>query len=90
VYVTLDTVVSLGREALSITLLVAAPCLGISLAVGFVVSLFQATTQIHDPTLSFVPKIIGVAAGLLVFGAWMLRTLMDYASRLIQSLPGSF
>lgn len=85
---TLDQVIAVGREALTITVLVAAPCLVLSMVVGFLVSVFQATTQIHDQTLSFVPKIVAVLAGLFIFGAWMLRTLADFAQRIFSKLPG--
>lgn len=85
---TLDQVLSIGRETLTVVLLVAAPCLGISMTVGFLISIFQATTQIHDQTLSFAPKILAVVAGLLLFGGWMLRTLAAFAQRIIERLPG--
>lgn len=85
---TLDQALALGREALTTVLLVAAPCLGISMAVGFLISVFQATTQIHDQTLAFVPKVLAVVVSLLLFGGWMLRTVVAFAQRLIESLPG--
>ncbi|HHW18198.1 MAG TPA: flagellar biosynthesis protein FliQ [Firmicutes bacterium] len=85
---TIDEVISIGKEALGVTVLVALPCLGVSILVGFLISIFQATTQIHDQTLSFVPKILAVMAALMVFGSWMLRTLVDFTQRLISRLPG--
>ncbi|HHY11836.1 MAG TPA: flagellar biosynthesis protein FliQ [Firmicutes bacterium] len=85
---TLDQVVSIGKETLGVTLLVAMPCLVISVAVGLLISIFQATTQIHDQTLSFVPKIVAVMLTLMLFGGWMLKTLVDFAQRLIEQLPG--
>jgi len=85
---TLDRVITLGREALTTTMIIAMPCLGLSLAVGFLISVFQATTQIHDQTMTFVPKILAVMVGLFVFGGWMLRTLVDFTLRLISNLPG--
>lgn len=84
---TLDQVINIGKEALTVTLLVAAPCLGVSMAVGFIISIFQATTQIHDQTLAFVPKILAVIATLFLFGSWMLRTLASFAQHVIESLP---
>lgn len=84
---TADQALALGREALTVALLVAAPCLGISMTVGFLISIFQATTQIHDQTLSFVPKVLGVVGSLLLFGGWMLRTLTAFAQRVITALP---
>jgi len=86
--VTVDQVLNIGRESLMVVLLVAAPCLGISMAVGFLISIFQATTQIHDQTLSFVPKILAVVVGLFLFGGWMLRTLTAFTQRIIERLPG--
>ncbi len=83
----LDQVVSIGKETLGTTLLVAMPCLVISVAVGLMVSIFQATTQIHDQTLSFVPKIVAVMLSLMLFGGWMLRTLVDFTLRLIERMP---
>jgi flagellar biosynthetic protein FliQ len=85
---TIDEALNIGKESLVMVLLIAAPCLGISVAVGFLVSIFQATTQIHDQTLSFVPKILAVVVALLVFGGWMLRTLVAFTQRIIERLPG--
>ena len=68
-------------------LLVAAPVLGLSMLVGLLVSLFQATTQINEQTLAFVPKIVAVLAAALLFGPWMMSTLVNYASRMLAMLP---
>lgn len=86
--VTLDQVISIGKETLGVTLLVAMPCLAVSITVGLLVSIFQATTQIHDQTLSFVPKILAVMVTLMLFGGWMLKTMVDFTTRLIEQLPG--
>ncbi len=67
---------------------VSAPVLVISVVVGFLVSVFQATTQIHDQTLSFVPKILSVLLALFLFGGWMLKTLLDFAQGYIGRLSG--
>jgi flagellar biosynthetic protein FliQ len=67
--------------------LVAAPVLGISLVVGLVVGIFQSTTQISEPTLSFVPKAALVIVALVAFGPWMLSLLIQYTHLLWQSLP---
>lgn len=64
-------------------LLVAGPMIGLGLAVGLLVSIFQATTQIQEQTLSFVPKIVAVLVAGVVFGPWMLRTLIAFSERLI-------
>jgi len=73
-----EFVVNLAREALVLALLLAAPALGLGLLVGLVISIFQATTQIQEQTLTFVPKIVAVLLSLLLFGSWMLTTLMDF------------
>lgn len=76
-------IVSLGRDALITVLLVAGPMLGLGLAVGLLVSVFQATTQIQEQTLTFIPKILAVLGSALVFGPWMLRVMTDFALRLL-------
>ena len=65
----------------------AAPVIGLSLLVGLLISLFQATTQVNEPSLQFVPKILAAVAGLIVFGPWMLTHLMDFARRMMALLP---
>lgn len=82
----LDQVITIGREAILTIISVAAPCLVISITTGFLVSIFQATTQIHDQTLSFVPKIVAVMLSLMLFGNWMLRTLVEFAVRIMDRL----
>ena len=76
-----------GQDALTLTMLLIAPPLGFALAVGLVVSLFQAVTQINEATLAFVPKMIAVFASLAIFGPWMLNTLLTYTSALYAYLP---
>jgi len=80
------TVVSLAREAIWTVLLVSAPALGLGIIVGLVISIFQATTQIQEQTLTFVPKIFAVLLALVVFGPWMLRILVDFGERLLGNL----
>jgi len=80
-------VVSLAQDALMTALLVSAPILIVSLAIGLVVSVFQAMTQINEVTLTFVPKILGVFAVSAVLGPWMIGTMVDYTTRLFSSLP---
>ena len=82
-----DYAVELGRNALLMVMLVSAPMLGLGLLVGLLVSVFQATTQIQEQTLAFIPKIIAVFVAILIFGPWMLRLLMDYTQQLILILP---
>jgi flagellar biosynthetic protein FliQ len=69
--------------------MVSAPVLLVILGVGLVVSIFQAATQIHEATLSFVPKMIAAVAVLAVAGPWMLTTLVEYIQRTLSSIPGA-
>jgi flagellar biosynthetic protein FliQ len=80
-------VLDLARNALTITLQLALPILLFSLVVGLVISVFQAVTQINEMTLTFVPKILAVFAAGIVFGPWMLNSLMAYMTNLFISLP---
>lgn len=84
---TAQMVLTLGREALTLLLMVAMPILGAVMAVGLLVSIFQAVTQIHEATLSFVPKLIAAMIVFAVAGPWMLTTLVDYLRRTIESIP---
>lgn len=77
----------LARDALWLTLIVAAPVLLAALAVAFVISLFQATTQILEPTLSFVPKLIVVVLLLALLGGWMSGLVVDFARTLLTDFP---
>ena len=79
---------TIGQQALEMTMLVSAPLLLSALAVGLLVSLFQAATQINEMTLSFIPKLIAVFAALMFAGPWMLTLLTEYMRRLIASIPG--
>lgn len=72
-----ELVLAVAREAILATLYLSAPVLIVSLVVGLGVSVFQATTQIQEPTLTFVPKIVAVFLSLLVFGGWMLTMLIQ-------------
>ena len=82
-----QTVVSIGREALMTTLMVASPLLLAGLVVGVLISLFQAITQIQEMTLTFVPKILAIALALLVFLPWMINKLTDFATHMITMIP---
>lgn len=73
---------------MEVTLMVSAPMLLVALAVGLVVSIFQAATQINEATLSFIPKLIGIFIALVVAGPWMLTTMLDYMRQLFTSIPG--
>jgi flagellar biosynthetic protein FliQ len=82
-----ETVMTIGQHALEMTMLLAAPLLLVALAVGLLVGIFQAATQINEMTLSFIPKLVGMAAALLIAGPWMLKQLVAYTIALIQSIP---
>jgi flagellar biosynthetic protein FliQ len=82
-----ETVMGIGQHALVVTLMIAAPLLLTALAVGLFVGVLQAATQINEMTLSFIPKLLALAAVLVIAGPWMLRTLIDYTRHLIESLP---
>ncbi len=82
---TQDMAIQVGREALFMVMLVAAPMLGLGLIVGVVVSIFQATTQIQEQTLVFVPKIIATFVAILLFGPWILGMLVDYTREILTS-----
>jgi flagellar biosynthetic protein FliQ len=73
-------VMTVIQQGLYTILLVSAPLLGVSLLVGLVISIFQATTQIHEQTLTFAPKIISIFLTLVLCGPWMMNKLMDYAN----------
>ena len=82
-----ETVITLGNDALHLTILLMALLLLPALAVGLLVSLFQAATQINEMTLSFIPKLLVTVGVLVVGGAYMLGALSDYTVRLFQSIP---
>lgn len=84
---TQEFVVGIGRQAVEITLMLAAPMLGLGLAVGLMVSIFQAVTMIQEMTLTFVPKIIAVMAGLIIFLPWMLQTMISFTARILTEIP---
>ena len=82
-----ESVMSIGYEAMKLTLLVGAPLLLVALAVGLLISLFQAATQINEMTLSFIPKLLAVFAVLVIAGPWMLGLMLDYMRNLFSSIP---
>lgn len=73
-----EFVLSLARQGVYTTLLIAAPLLIIALVIGLVVSIFQATTQIQEQTLAFIPKIVAVLVALILFGPWMLSKMVSF------------
>lgn len=82
-----DTVVDIGRQAMEVTILLAAPILLASLAVGLIVAMFQAATQINEMTLSFVPKLMVVAMVLMAGGPWLLRQIIGFTQKLFENIP---
>ncbi len=81
-----DFIIGLAGQAVYIVLKASAPMLVLGLVVGLIVSIFQATTQIQEQTLAFVPKIIAVLLALLLFGPWVLNTLVDFTYQLLNNL----
>lgn len=80
-------VMDLGRDAMYVVLLISGPILGIGLIVGLIVSIFQATTQIQEQTLVFIPKLAAVFIALVLLGPWILQILVDYVVRLFNTIP---
>ena len=80
-------VMEIGRQAIEVTLLIAAPMLVTALVVGLIISIFQAATQLNESTLQFVPKLVAMFVVLLLAGPWMLQYLIDYIQRLFSSIP---
>ena len=83
-----ETVVSMARTAMEITLMVSAPLLLVGLIIGLVVSIFQAATSINEQTLSFIPKLVGVFITLVLAGPWMLTIMTDYMRSIFTGIPG--
>jgi flagellar biosynthetic protein FliQ len=81
-----SVVLALAKETLWITFLVGAPILGVTMVIGIAISIFQAVTQINEMTLTFVPKIVGVFVALIIFGPWMLETIVSFTSALFSNL----
>lgn len=77
----------IGRNALLMTVMLAAPMMGAALVVGLIISVFQALTQINEQTLTFVPKILAVFAALVVTGPWLMQNLVGYTTGLFSMLP---
>lgn len=82
-----ESVMTLGRQALELTLLIAAPVLLTALIIGLLVSIFQAATQINEQTLSFIPKLIGMFGVLIIAGPWMVGLMVDFIQRLFSNIP---
>lgn len=83
---TTEFILKLAQDSVYTILIVIAPVAGVALVVGLLVSIFQATTQIQEQTLAFVPKIVAVLFTLLFFGAWMLQHVVNFAQNLLGNL----
>lgn len=83
----INQAVDLGREALLLTLIIAAPIMGSGLIVGLTVSMFQSMTQLHEQTLSFVPKIVAMVGVSLLLVPWIAERLLEYARTMLGTLP---
>jgi flagellar biosynthesis protein FliQ len=82
-----ESVIVIGQQALVVTAMLAAPMLLAALAAGLLIGIFQAATQINEVTLSFIPKLLVLAAALYVGGSWMLKVIVGYSESLIKSIP---
>jgi flagellar biosynthesis protein FliQ len=82
-----DLIIQIFRDVLKTTLILMAPALMVSIAVGLLVSIFQAATQIHEMTLVFVPKILAIAACMMVLFPWMVNLMTTYTINLFSNIP---
>jgi flagellar biosynthesis protein FliQ len=82
-----ESVMTLGRQALELTIVVSAPVLITALVIGLLVSVFQAATQINEQTLSFIPKLVGMFVVLIIAGPWMVTLMVDFIQRLFSNIP---
>ncbi|ANB59642.1 flagellar biosynthesis protein FliQ [Anoxybacteroides amylolyticum] len=81
-----NVVIQLAERGVYMVLVVCGPLMLLALAVGLLISIFQATTQIQEQTLAFVPKIVAVLIGLIFFGPWMLSRMVSYAYEIFNNL----
>ena len=84
---TADTVMTMTYQAMKIVLAMAGPLLLVTLAVGLVISIFQAATQINEMTLSFIPKLLAMCGVLVLLGPWLIGVMVDYIRQLIGQIP---
>lgn len=82
-----ETVITIGQQAIEMTLMLSAPLLLSALVIGLVVSIFQAATQINEMTLSFIPKLLGIFMALILTGPWIVNIMVDYIQRLFGNIP---
>lgn len=79
-----NMVIAVIKEAIQTGLMVAGPILAVSIVIGLIISIFQATTQIQEQTLTFVPKLIAIAVVGLVAGSWMIHTMVQFTQRIFE------
>lgn len=82
-----ESVMTLGRQGVEVTLMLAAPLLLAALTIGLIVSIFQAATQINEMTLSFIPKMLGIFVMLVVAGPWMITVMTNFMRQVFTSIP---
>jgi flagellar biosynthetic protein FliQ len=82
-----ETVITIGRQAVEVALMLSGPMLLSGLCIGLLVSIFQAATQINEATLSFIPKLVVTFLVLILAGPWMLRLFVDYFRQLYERIP---
>ena len=82
-----ETVTTIGQQALWVTMMIAGPLLGSALAVGLLIGMLQAATQINEMSLSFIPKLLVLVMALVVFGPWMLSVIVKYSRQLMDQIP---
>jgi len=82
-----ETVITIGQQALWVTMMLAAPLLGSALAIGLLVGMIQAATQINEMTLSFIPKLLVLVIALIVAGPWMLTVIVNYTEQMMEQIP---
>ncbi len=82
-----ESVMTLAHQAMYVALVLAGPLLLVGLAVGLMVSLFQAATQINEATLTFIPKLLAIAVTLVIIGPSMMTTMLDYMRHMFTSIP---
>ena len=78
---------TIGSQAIQVSLMLGAPLLLVALVIGLVISIFQAATQINEATLSFIPKLVAIFLTLIIAGPWMLEKMLDYIRALFMSIP---
>ena len=82
-----ELVLDIGRQAMQVLLMLSAPLLGVAMAVGLIVRVTQAITQINETTLTFLPKLIGIAAAIVLVGPWLISLMTEFIREMLQTIP---